>query len=357
MTSSGAPRRACSALKTEAAQFTSRDALIEDQRAHPPYGTAFGDSLATYVLVSTTRTGLRWLDSPESLEAKTRRWRAALTDVAAGDRVAWALAEQPPLNALVIPVRPLAHKQRLLALIDHRATVLVCTPTDALRLAEVAAAQHVDLVDSAVRLVVVTGEPGGSVASTRRRIEERFGARCLDVYALTETGVIGWQCPALDRGLHLDENDFAFEVLEDELILTSLMGLPLVRYRTGDLVRQAEARCACGREVVHVHGRKRDVQNVRGVDILPATIENIVRRHPAVSEYRLDTYHVRGECELAIAVEPDEAVATEGDRARVAAEVAEDVKRSLGLRLQCEAVPPASLPRDDPRPRRVVRRS
>jgi phenylacetate-coenzyme A ligase PaaK-like adenylate-forming protein len=84
-------------------------------------------------------------------------------------------------------------------------------------------------------------------------------------------------------------------------------------------------------------------------------IENIVRRHPAVTEYQIAQYQIRGACELAVEVEPDQAVASEGDRARVAAEVAEDLRRSLGLRLPCEAIPPGSLPRSEARPRRVLR--
>jgi phenylacetate-CoA ligase len=103
-----------------------------------------------------------------------------------------------------------------------------------------------------------------------------------------------------------------------------------------------------------VLGRVGERLLVRGIELLPSTLENIVRRHPAVMEYQLEAYQVHGQCELAIDIEPDEAVATEGDRARVAAEVAEDVKRSLGLRLQCEAVPPQSLARDHARPKRLI---
>jgi phenylacetate-CoA ligase len=153
---------------------------------------------------------------------------------------------------------------------------------------------------------------------------------------MRELGPVGWQCPTLDRGVHLMEP---------------------IKVDASDVVEAVDAPCQCGRNAVVVRGRKSDLVTVRGVDILPSTIENIVRRHPAITEYRLDAYHVRGEVELAIEIEPAEAVATEGDRARVAAEVAEDLKRSVGLRLQCEAVPVGSLPRDDPRPRRVVWRS
>jgi phenylacetate-CoA ligase len=354
MTSSGAPPRVSLASKTET-PFISRAELLEDQRAHPPYGTHFREPLDAYVRVTTTREGLRWLDTAASLNAKAQRWQAALREVAATDRVLWALDDPPQLDALAIPVAGYTHARRLHELIDQSVTVVVCTPSDALRLAD--NARDVDLAERTVRLVVVTGEPGGSVPSTRRRIEELFGARCLDVYAMTETGPLGWQCAASTDGVHLETADFACEIDRGELVVNSKAGSPLVGYRTGDLVQRAGEPCACGREVVCVLGRADEALRVRGVVILPSMLENIVRRHPAVTEYRLDAYHVRGESELGIEIEPDEAVATEGDRARVAAEVAEDIKRSLGLRLQCEAVPPASLPRDDPRPRRVIRRS
>jgi phenylacetate-CoA ligase len=130
-----------------------------------------------------------------------------------------------------------------------------------------------------------------------------------------------------------------------------------VRYRTGDLVSLESGPCPCGRSFVRaiggVLGRIHERLHVRGIEMLPSSVENVVRRHPAVCEYQLEAYHVRGECELAIEIEPDEAVASEGDRARVAAEVAEDVRRSFGIRLQCEAVPPLSVSRSESRPRRL----
>jgi phenylacetate-CoA ligase len=238
----------------------------------------------------------------------------------------------------------------------------MCTPTDALRLAEAAATRRIDLVESPMRLVIVTGEPGGHVPSTRRRIEERFGARCVDLYARTELGAFGFDCRAQDESLHLNEDAFIVEVDDGELVVTSLgqRGMPLVRYRTGDLVRLLDEPCGCGQSFVRaeggVLGRTDQLMRVRGIEILPSAVENIVRRHPAVTEYQLEAYQVHGECELAVEIEPDEAVATEGDRARVAAEVAHDVRRSLGLRLQCDAVPPGTLDRDISRPQRLIRK-
>lgn len=281
----------------------------------------------------------------------TGSWRQALADLTSTDRVLWALEAPPCALGEVIDATPANHTQRLRELLDQAATVVVCTPSDALRLAEVASRGA--LAESVVRLVVLAGEIGGSVPSTRRRIEDQFfPAHCRDVYYLGQIGAAGWQCGVLTEGVHIAQ-ELEPRLVEGELVLTWDGAV----YRTGDLVEPVGERCACGRETVVIRGRKQDLLSVRGIDILPSTIENIVRRHPAVIEYRLDAYHVRGESELGIEIEPDEAVASEGDRARVAAEVAEDVKRSLGLRLQCEAVPAGSLPRDDPRPVRVVRRS
>jgi phenylacetate-coenzyme A ligase PaaK-like adenylate-forming protein len=92
-----------------------------------------------------------------------------------------------------------------------------------------------------------------------------------------------------------------------------------------------------------VLGRSDELFVVRGVTVLPSMVEHVVRRHPAVADYRLRVYSVRNECQLSVEIEPDQAIASEGDRARVAAEVSEDLKRSFGLRLQCDVVAPSSL--------------
>ena len=105
--------------------------------------------------------------------------------------------------------------------------------------------------------------------------------------------------------------------------------------------------CGCGstsaRAEGGVRGRVSERLRVRGLDLLPTSFELVVRRHPAVVDYRLKVYRVRGECEAGVQVELDGAVASEGDLARVTSEVGEDLRRSLGLRLQVEAVPPGSL--------------
>ena len=239
---------------------------------------------------------------------------------------------------------------------DFGPTVLLGAVTGALRLA-----QQDDLVDSSVRLVVLTAEPGASVDGIRRGVEDHWGAACLDVYALSEVGVIGWGCSGRRDGIHLEERELKFEVLdpdEDRCLGDGELGelavttppdwaSPLAHFRTGDLVRLRRDGCACGRGSAWLEsgvlGRVDDRLTVRGHVILPVLIEQVVRRHPAVVDYGLRAYTVRGQCEVAVEIETTHVIGSEGDRARVAAEVAEDLKRSLGLRLQCDVVPPGNL--------------
>jgi phenylacetate-coenzyme A ligase PaaK-like adenylate-forming protein len=225
----------------------------------------------------------------------------------------------------------------------------------------VAAQQRVDLAGGPLRLAVITAEPGGSLEVTRRSVEDRWGAACLDVYALTELGVIGWGCKERRDGIHLDDGHLEVEVVEPEsdrrvadgemgeLVVTTPRdwGTPLKGLHTGDLVRLRQEACSCGRGSAWaeggVLGRVGDRLAVRGKMILPSNIEQIVRRHPAVIDFGLRAYSIRNECHVTVDLEITDAIATEGDRARVAAEVAEDVKRTLGLRLPCEVVAPGAI--------------
>jgi phenylacetate-CoA ligase len=333
--------------------------LRTDQTQHPPFGTNLTHELREYVRESVSpAAGVRWLDTRADLDWLTRLWQTAYAAIGLrpGDRVVHALPSAVPGSVAATDALP-----ALSLLDDGPATVLLCTPSHALRLE---ASQE-------LRLVVLGGEPGGNIPSTRRRIEDRLGARCADVYVSIEHGAIGWECAERRGGMHLNEGAFIVETLEvpgapagsAELVLTSLgrWGMPGLRYRTGDLVRLTRDACACGRGYVWadggVLGRLDDLLEIRGVAILPSIVEHVVRRHPAVADYRLRVYDVRGACEMAVNVEADAAIATEGDQARVAAEVAEDLRRSLGVRLHCEAVPTGSLSRPmDDRPRRIDRR-
>ena len=188
------------------------------------------------------------------------------------------------LGCLRMPGGGMSSAARLQTMLDTSATVLCCTPTYALRLAEVAAEQGIDLGASKIRRIIVAGEPGGSVPRVFARIESLWpGARVVDHHGMTETGPVSYGCRQWPGVLHVVESAFIAEVVDPdsgkalprgsrgELVLTNLgrIGSPLLRYRTGDLVETApDELCECGsRETAllgGILGRTDDMLVVRG---------------------------------------------------------------------------------------------
>src|SRR5438094_4753500 len=184
------------------------------------------------------------------------------------------------------------------------ATALVCTPSYALHLLEVAGQRGMDLRKLGVRTTVHAGEPGAGIPAVRARIEEAWAARAFDHAGMTEMGAYGFEC-ARQAGLHVNESEFIAEVIdpvsgapaqEGELVLTNLgrAGSPAIRYRTGDRVRVANAPCACGRTFLRlaggILGRLDDMLIVRGVNVFPSAIEGIVRRFTAIEEFQVEVF-------------------------------------------------------------------
>jgi phenylacetate-CoA ligase len=360
--------------------FTRKSQLVEDQEAHPPFGTNLTYSLNRYVhLHQTSGTmgkPLRWLDTPESWGWWARCWAAVYcaANVTASDRIffafsfgpfigfwaAWAGCEK--IGALAISGGAQDSYQRLKNLIGHQATVLCCTPSYALHLAEVAAKENIDLNKSAVRKIIVAGEPGGSVPGTRARIEEAWGAKVFDHTGGTEIGGHGLTC-AGQCGVHLNEGEFLIEVVdpltsepaeEGELVITNLdrIGSPVLRYRTGDHVRINRDVCECGRTFVRMDGgiigRIDQMLIVRGVNIFPSSLESIVRSFPSVQEFRVVIENVNEMDELRILVEVD------GEHPEdLAKAVGRETAHRLGLRIGVE-VAAERLPRFEMKASRVI---
>lgn len=207
-------------------------------------------------------------------------------------------------GCLVVPGGGLSTLGRLQRMKAAEATVLFCTPTYALRMAEVAAENKIDLKSLPVKTIVVAGEPGGSLPTVREAIETAWNARVLDHSGATEIGP--WGFGHLDAGgLFVNEAEFIAEFLDadslqpvaegaqSELVLTTLgrPGCPVLRYRTGDLVRPCWDHAHEGARFVFLEGgllgRADDMMIVRGVNILPSAIEQILRGLPEVAEFRL----------------------------------------------------------------------
>jgi phenylacetate-CoA ligase len=223
-----------------------------------------------------------------------------------------------------------------------------------------------------LRLLIVAGEGGGSIPATRARIERLWpGALVFDHHGMTEVGPVTYQCPAQAGSLHVLESAYLAEVFEPdseqpvppgetgELVLTTLdrIGSPLLRYRTGDLVKPRQRSvCACGRHDLALDGgilgRSDDMVVVRGVNVYPSLVEELVRAHPEVVEYRvqLDCRHAMPEMTLEV-----ETAANIPGVLSLPRRLEQSFQTTLNLRVPVVLVPPGSLPRFEMKAQRWVR--
>lgn len=375
--------------------FTTKAELSADQIALPPYGSNLTCAAAActrfHQTSGTTSTPLRWLDTPESWQSMVETWKKIyrLAGVRSGDRIYFAFSFGPfigfwlafdaaqQLGCLCLPGGGLSSHGRLKAIIDNAAGVLCCTPSYAIRLAEVAADGSLDLRDSPVRCLIVAGEPGGSIPATRRRLEQLWpGARVFDHHGMTETGPISHQCPAQPGVLHVIESAYLPEVVDPagnpvpagevgELVVTTLNRLasPLLRYRTGDLVRAAVPSsccsgglqpsqetptppCACGcldlALAGGILGRADDMVIVRGVNIYPSAVEDLLRGFAEIVEYqaRVDYSSSLPELSLRLELRADCA-----DAETVVRRVQAGLHAAFNLRVPIALAPAGTLPR------------
>ena len=353
--------------------FTTKEELSADQVSHPPYGTNLTFPLEQYTCLhrtsGTTGSPLRWLDTAESWDWWGRCWgeiyKAA--GVTSADRLMIAFSFGPfigfwsayhgaqQLGALTIPNGGMTSDQRIRAILSNDVTVLIATPTYALRLAEVAEQDGINLCEEAsIRVTIHAGEPGASLPATKQRIETRWGARAYDHAGATEVGAWGVMCKP-QAGVHLNENEFICEVLDPEtdnptnqgeLVITNLgrVGMPVIRYRTGDHVKLKSGPCECGREsnVLEggVIGRLDNALIIRGLNVYPATLENIILKFTDVQEFAGRVYGTETFDELEIQIE-----STSPNPADTATAVAAAIRDELGLRVTVKAVPLGTLPR------------
>jgi phenylacetate-CoA ligase len=255
--------------------------------------------------------------------------------------------------------------------LDNAATVVLCTPTYALHLAEVARQEGINLAASPVRAVIVAGEPGGSIPATRQRIETGWGARLSDHNGMTETGPLGIECQEAPGGLHLLETACVAEVIDPagrrvppgtpgELVITSLFrpDSPLIRYRTGDLVCVDPRPCACGRTLVRldggIRGRVDDMIVIRGNNFHPSALQRILHSFAEVAEYSVEVDGTANLSVLRVRVEPHAGADSDGV---LAARVDRAIRDELLFRAEVEVVPPGSLPRFEMKSQRVVRKT
>ena len=355
--------------------FTYKSELVLAQEEAPPFGTNATFSVDAYTRVhqtsGTTGTPMRVVDTPESWDWWGHCWGHVLkgAGVTSADRVFlpfsfgpfigfWATVEGAKrVGAMMIPGGGWDSIQRLHMMRELGATVVCCTPTYALRLAEVARQAHFDMTSLSVRALIHAGEPGANVARTKGRIEEAWSAKCFDHAGASEVGAHSFECELQPGGIHLIESEFIAEVIDPqtgreagtgeagELVITNLgrPGFPVIRYRTGDLVRMNLAPCACGRTFARFDGgllgRSDDMVTIRGVNVYPTAIENVIRQFGSVNEFLVTVTTVHEMHRLEVQIE----VVSGNDAEHVRTHVEQAIYHAISLRPTVSVAEPGTL--------------
>ena len=357
--------------------LTTKDELVQAQDDNLPFGTnaTFQESAYSrfHQTSGTTASPLRVLDTPESWEWWGICWGYVLAGagLTENDRLFvpfsfgpfigfWASLEgAKQIKALMIPGGGRDSMQRLHLMKELGVTAMCCTPSYALRLAEIAKDSGFDLRSIPLKTLIHAGEPGANIPATKARIESVWNTKCFDHAGASEIGAHSFECEIQPKGTHAIESEFIVEVLnpdtlepvlageQGELIITNLgrVGFPVIRYRSGDLVRLNPEPCECGRTFVRfeggVLGRSDDMVVVRGINIFPSAIENLVRQCEAVEEFRITISTEREMAHLEVDLEINKNANEETARHIVD----QAIQNELSLRPKITVVASESLPR------------
>lgn len=269
------------------------------------------------------------------------------------------------LGAMAIPIGPGNTEKQLQMMVDLKTTVLCATSSYALLLAEEVNKRGLqDKIN--LKCGVIGSERWGDLM--RKRISEELEIDLFDIYGLTEMygPGIGIDCEK-HEGIHYWNDYFYFEIIDPdtgevlpdgefgELVITTLKkaAAPLIRYRTHDLTRIIPQKCSCGRKypmIDRITGRTDDMVKVKGVNIYPGQIEDLMNHIEGVSsEYQIIIEHIDGRDRVIFRVETEQNV----DKAKVKEEVQKTFKNKIGIRVNCECVKLGELPRSEKKSRRV----
>lgn len=378
----------------ESLPLLTKSEFIDNQAAHPPYGDILSVrpeiGIAHHQTSGTSgRAPLRVVESARDWQWGANAWASGLYafGLRPGDIVYLAFGygvfqgfwgvhyAAQKLGAATVAGGAQTSENRIRQILEMGVTVVVSTPTYAIRLARLAEQMGVNLADeSRVRLLVHAGEPGASIAATKLFIEKRWGARVGDFAGMTESaGIFGFSCSHYPEGMHMMEDHFLIEVLDPqtnrptdygqrgELVITSFGkgSFPLIRYRTGDLVVKVPAsRCSCGRSFDifdgGILGRADDMKVVRGTNVYPSGVEGVIRQHDEVREFQILLTKVKMMDEITVKLEPLPFVPADSYSS-----LRDGIARELsyayeGLRFNVEMVEPGSLPTFELKAKRVI---
>ena len=356
--------------------FTDKDELRASQAAHPPLGAhaAIGIAQAARIY-STSGTSGTPLYIPLT-SADVEQWRTigrrtyscnglkagerVVTTYGAGPFVAGAsLAAFEAIGCVHIPVG-VGNTDRLLTAVQKLSPeAIACTPSYALHIAEVAAARGISL--SAVKRIIVGGEPGGGEAGFRRKLEQAWGAKVYEIIGIGDIAASLWGECAAQAGMHFSAEGLIHVELIDpqsgspvemregasgELVYTHLAreAAPLLRFRSRDHAEVWTTACACGRASLRVRciGRTDDMLIVRGVNVFPSAVREVVARfQPKVTGAILIRPRRKG-----VKQEPPLPVLIEGE-ASIGDAIAKEIRSTLLFTPEVRMIAPQALPRSD----------
>jgi phenylacetate-CoA ligase len=262
------------------------------------------------------------------------------------------------MGVRTVPGGGMSSEDRLHLLKRSGADILCCTPTYALRLAEIGRKLGFEVRDLGIRKIIVCGEPGGSIPEVRARIEASWAARVYDHHGMTEIGPVSVSSEDDPDLLLLRHQSYFCEVIDPdttapvvpwsgmtgELVLTTLgrHGSPLIRYRTGDLVKPVPHDDHFALEG-GVLARCDDMVVIRGINIHPSAIDAVVRSVQGIGEYQVEVDQRQSLPELRITAEATEAQA---------AELQQALRSTFSLRIPVSLAPAGSLPTFEVKARR-----
>ncbi len=277
------------------------------------------------------------------------------------------------IGAMTIPISGGNTKRQLMLLEDFQSTILACTPSYALLLAEIGEEMGINFSSLPFRAGVFGAEP--STQKMRREIENRLAIKGYDIYGLSE--VIGpgvsFECEE-QNGLHINEDHFYPEIIDPqtgevlpegamgELVFTCISkeALPLIRYRTKDITALHYDKCACGRTTVRmdkITGRTDDMLIIRGVNVFPSQIETVLLSiEEAEPHYQIIVRKKGPIDELEIQFEVNEEIFSDEVKQLLAIEarVAHEIESILGIRAKVKLVEPKTIQRSEGKAKRVI---
>ena len=278
------------------------------------------------------------------------------------------------VGASVIPMSGGNTKKQLMIMQDFGSTVLTCTPSYSLYLAEVAADEGIDIRKFKLKVGILGAEPWSE--KMRLEIESKLNIKAIDIYVLSEIlgPGVGIECIEAQNGLHIWEDHFipeiinpdTGEVLPDgergELVITTITkeGIPLIRYRTRDITRLIKEPCICGRthaRIERLSGRSDDMLIIRGVNVFPSQIESVLFNIEGIEpHYQLIVDREDNLDTLEVQVEVNEQ--TFSDEIKVlqglSNKIRKEIKDLLGVTCKVRLVEPKSIARSEGKAKRVI---